>query len=111
INALPNHTEPQQSNITLPKELNSDTAIKYFSRAVNAGYMEKTDTGYKWNQTKARLGYFCLKAYDTPRPIAALERYFNAGRLSAHITQASNDAKRKDVITWRGELDTEIFTD
>ncbi|MEG1800523.1 MAG: hypothetical protein RR273_00980 [Oscillospiraceae bacterium] len=111
INALPNHTEPQQSNITLPEELNSDTAIKYFSRAVNAGYMEKTDTGYKWNQTKARLGYFCLKAYDTPRPIAALERYFNAGRLSAHITQASNDAKRKDVITWRGELDTEIFTD
>ena len=111
INALPNQTEPQQSNIELPEELNSEKAIKYFSRAVNAGYMDIIGTGYKWKQQQARLGYFCLKAYDAPRPIAALERCFNVSRLSSPITQASYKAIRADVKKWRADIDDKIFFD
>ncbi len=64
----------------LPEELRTEQAIKYFSRALEAGYMEKTDTGYKWlyggGRGQARLGYFCYKVYSTPRPINKLEELF-----------------------------------
>lgn len=102
-----------QSDIkeTLTKELDTEKARKYFNRAVETGYIDRTDIGYKWKQQQARLGYFCLKAYDAPRPIAALERCFNVSRLSASITQASYCVKRVDVKKWRADIDDKIFFD
>jgi hypothetical protein len=56
-----------------------------------------------------QLGYICYKIFDTPRPIAALENYFNVGRLSSEITTAGYEVKRADVIKWRTEIDKKIF--
>lgn len=97
----------------LPKELDTDKARKYFAKAVEAGYMEKTANGYKWlygnNKGQVRLGYFCAKVYDSPRPINKLEEIFNVKKLSASITNAEYDVKRADVIKWREEMDKTLF--
>ena len=97
----------------LPKELDTDKARKYFAKAVEAGYVEKTANGYKWlygnNKGQVRLGYFCAKVYDSPRPINKLEEIFNVKKLSASITNAEYDVKRADVIKWREEMDKTLF--
>ena len=107
----PSPTEPQ-----LPSELDTDRARKYFARAVKAGYMEMTATEYKWLETQeraqAKLGYLCLKTFEQPRPVTAIEQYFGVkGRLSGAITQASYEPKRADVRKWRAEMDNTIFFD
>lgn len=95
----------------LPDELNTERAKKYFPRAVEAGYMELTETGYLWSGAQVRLGYFIHKTYNSPRPFAALEKYFNKGRLSASTTQASYKVNRADVVKWRADMDNKIFFD
>lgn len=99
----------------LPKELNTEIARKYFARAINIGYMRKEGNGYKWlfggNRGQARLGYFCNKAFEQPRPVNKLESLFNVKKLSASITNAEYEAKREDVKSWRNEMDNNIFYD
>lgn len=104
-----NQPQPSQEPSTervLPSELNTKQIKKYFSRAIKAKLMDKQ---YKWLSTHAQLGYFCLKAFDQPRPISLLETFFNAKKLSGSITQASYKPKRADVIKWRAEQDKKIF--
>lgn len=60
---------------------------------------------------QARLGYFCYKAFDQPRPINKLEELFGVKKLSSSITTASMKATRADVIAWRKEIDSKIFFD
>ena len=91
----------------LPFELNTEEAKKYFSRAEKAGYLD----GHKWKKSQAQLGYFCSKVFSQPRPINALEEFFGKKKLSASITQAECEPKRKDVIKWRDEMDKAIFND
>ena len=109
INALPHlaHEEPATGR-ELPRELDTDQARKYFARAVAAGLMSEQ---FKWLATKAQLGYFCYNTYSQPRPLTALERFFDVKKLSSDITNASIPAKRADVKKWRAKQDKEIFFD
>lgn len=113
-------SEPQQENktpmineLTLPSELDTEKARKCFAKAIEVGYMERTNNGYKWlfgdNRGQARLGYFCNKVYSTPRPINKLEQIFEVKKLSASISNADIEAKRTDVKQWRKEIDDKIF--
>jgi hypothetical protein len=99
----------QDTGISLPDELDTDRARNYFARAVKIGYLIIDNGIYKANCKKVQLGYICYKIFDTPRPIAALENYFNVGRLSSEITTAGYEVKRADVIKWRTEIDKKIF--
>ena len=108
---LPEQTTTDTAEgLRLPDELNTERARKYFARAVEAKFMKLTPTGAKWLKPLARLGYLCFKIYPQPRPITALEKYFNVRKLSSNITNASIDARRADVIKWRAEID-KIFID
>ena len=82
-------------------EQETEREKEYFSRAIMAGFMEKTCNGYRWlfggNRGQARLGYFCHKVYSQPRPINRLEKLFNVSKLSASITNAGFEAKRELV--------------
>lgn len=96
---------------TLPIALNSDRAIKYFSRAAENKLIELTKNEGKCLTTVAKLGYLCGKIYPMPRPISALEKFFKVYNLSAAITQSEYEAKRADVKRWRQEIDDIIFYD
>lgn len=95
----------------IPDELKADNAIKYLERASNHGYWKPSGDKATWEKTPAMLGYFCLKAYDQPRPITQLELFFGVKNLAASITQASYTPKRNDVKKWRSDMDTLIFFD
>ena len=102
-------------NDNLPDELNTDKAKKYFARAIEAGYMTRDKNGYKWkyggNKGQIRLGYFCYKVFDQPRPISRLEELFRVNRLSASITNASFKPSTAGTKQWRKEIDDKIFKD
>ena len=104
-----NSDNPKSNNFDLPKELDTKEARIYFARAIKKGYMEKTDTGYKWLMSQVQLGYFCSKVFNEPRPINAIEKLFDLKKVSASITQAETPAKRADVKKWRAEIDKKIF--
>lgn len=108
-------TSNQEHELHLPDELDTEQAIKYFSRALEVGYIEQTNTGYKWlyGETKGqvRLGYFCNKVYSTPRPINKLEELFGVKKLSSSISSADCEAKRADVKKWRKEMIDTLFFD
>lgn len=97
--------------VRLPGELDTERARKYFARAVEVGYMTPNATNGQWLCSTARLGYFCSRVFDAPRPIAALEKYFGVTKLSASITQAGYEAKRADVKKWRAYIESKIFYD
>ena len=106
----PTATDEQATAPQLPSEL--EGARVFFERAVNAGYMTITATGAKWEKKQSMLGYFCLLAFERPRPITAIEQYFSIRNLSASITQVDvkdNEVKRADVRKWRAEMRKEIF--
>ncbi len=96
----------------------TNRAKKYFSKALEAGFMTQTDNGYKWtfrNRTgaKAALSYFIMKIYspdeNAPQIIhfKALEKLFDVKRLDSTL-----DAMRlvKKPQQWRSEID-ELFND
>lgn len=103
--------EPSTEAIQLPQELDTAEARRYFARAVEAGYMVTTGAQVKWVKAQAMLGYLCLKVFEQPRPITAIEQYFGVKNLAASITQASYEPKRSDVKKWRAEIDKKIFFD
>lgn len=106
-----NSNTSNHEGYNIPSELDTDRARKYFTRAVEVGYMTINGTTAQWRSVVARLGYMCYKIYSQPRPIASLEKYFGVTKLSAAITQASYEAKRADVKKWRAEIDSKIFFD
>lgn len=110
IDELQPQEQPQEpcTERELPSELDTEQARKYFERAVVTGLMTKQ---YKWLESQAQLGYFCLKAFEQPRPLNTLEAFFNVKKLSSSITQATYEAKRADVKKWRTEQDKKIFFD
>ncbi|MDD2951981.1 MAG: hypothetical protein PHC95_02285 [Parabacteroides sp.] len=113
---LPTEEQEQKADEPdLPSELNTERARKYFAKAIKVGYMERTGNGYKWlfggDKGQARLGYFCNKVYNKPRPINKLEELFEVKKLSASITNADSEAKRADVKQWRSEINDNIFND
>lgn len=106
----------------LPLELDTDRARKYFAIAVDANYMEKNDTGYKWlfggkRGGKARLAYFieriyCLTATDKIQADKRrlLERLFGVERLDRALQQNADTGKSQTVKNWRAQIDN-LFTD
>ncbi len=88
---------------------------KYFERALECGWIEVSGKGCTWlyggRRGQVRLGYFCSKVYDMPRPINTLEEVFNVKKLSSSITNAEVGSKRADVVRWKKEMDDRIFFD
>ena len=115
INALPPRQratspgERQGKPAPAIQEPQSERAKKAFVKAVEAGYMEKTATGYKWlyaNASKASLGYFIMKVYSPENtkqiPFKALEGVFDVKRLDRAVEQATNVKKPQP---WREQID------
>lgn len=94
---------------TIPQELNTDRARAIFAKAVEAGYMEKTATGYKWlynSGSKASLAYFIMQVFSPDNtkqiPFKALGQLFDVTRLDRALDQATT---AKKLQQWRGAID------
>lgn len=92
-----------------PQEPSTDRAKKAFAAAVDAGFMEKTDTGYKWKYnrgSKVSLAYFLVKVYSpdntSQTPYTALGGVFGVSRLDSAADKAFN---AKNPQLWRSKLD------
>ena len=61
----------QAKEVSLPSELDTEGARKYFARAIEGRYMKKEGNGYKWlfgdTKGQVRLGYFCSKVFTPPQ--------------------------------------------
>lgn len=112
----------QQQAVKLPKNVaDSDRQGKmtdrgklYFNKAIEAGYMQETENGYRWlhnNGMKASLGYFLHRVLNPKGtaqiPYQRMENLFNVSRLDTAIDQALNAKKPQK---WRGEIDA-LFDD
>ena len=93
----------------IPQELNTDRAKEIFAKAVKAGYMEKTATGYKWlynSGSKASLAYFIMQVFSPDNtkqiPFKALGQLFDVTRLDRALDQAATAKKPQQ---WRGAID------
>lgn len=86
---------------------------KYFPIALEHGYMEKTEDGYRWKQgfgQKAQLAWF-LRRIISPRgfekiPYSRMNKLFNESRLDRAI---GNDVHVKYVRNWENTLCDDIF--
>ena len=99
-------SQPEESNLMLPEELDTPMARKYFRVALEKGWMEKTETGFKWTQSKVELAYFCFKIYCPNRteqfPESTLNRLFGVNRLQSALYQMEGAAKPQK---WKGAID------
>lgn len=100
--------KPQQAS----QSVLTDRAKKYFQRAIEAGYMTETKTGYKWNGETVRWGYFIKCVYDpknnSPIPQKALEALFDKRRLDSPLRQIW---LWKKPPKWVEEMDDTLFYD
>ena len=106
---------------SLPKELDTPRARKYFAEAVRLGYMELTEDGrYRWLGTgrkpcTAELAYFLGRVYNYKYTISgnagenfpeeSLNKLFGVSRLYSSLTQVYNAQKPQ---RWRSQID-EMF--
>lgn len=100
----------RQENRSTAKEPRQRTARekKYFAKAIEAGLMQETETGYKWlynGGSKASLAYFLQKVFNPDgtqtTPFKKLETLFNVSRLAAatyKLLCCKNMQKRKGGI-------------
>ena len=102
----PQEEQPQRQ---VPQEPSTERAKKAFKKALEAGYMEETDTGYRWlynNGSKVSLGYFLVQVYDPDgskeTPFIALGKLFNITRLDSYADKAINEVKKPQK--WREPL-------
>ncbi len=106
---------PQKRKGT-PKNVLTERAKKYFQRAIEAGYMEETATGYKWGHDmrgdKIKLGYFLKTVYNPKEssqiPYGALETLFRESRLDSTIGKI---ADWKNTPKWVEEINNTLFYD
>lgn len=111
--------EPQEGDeLALPKELDTKMARKYFARAIEKKYMEKSNDGkYRWIGTndksnRSELAYFCGKIYGYVHsingnagknfPEDSLNKLFGVTRLYSSLTQVYNAQKAQ---RWRSLID------
>ena len=99
--------------VKLPSELDTPEARKRFAKAVKAGYIEATSTGYKWlGLPKAAAAYFFEKIYcsaitDKHPDWGLLGQLFCLLRLDR---AASQNLETKSERTWKRKID-ELFED
>jgi hypothetical protein len=111
IDELQPQEQPQLQRQT-PQEPSTERAKKAFKLALEAGYIEETDTGYRWLYLNGRrgsdtsLGYFLLKVYDPDNtseiPMTALQGLFGVKRLDRATSRATNVQKPQ---RWRAAID------
>jgi hypothetical protein len=110
VDGRPVKTEQPQTDGT---ETLSEREAKYFNKAIEAGFMEKDGTGYKWlyrDGSKASLAYFINKVYAEAYkeiPYKKTEKLFNIRRLDSAVYQLSNV---KTDQKWRNGID-DLFND
>jgi len=114
--------EPEDGeDISLPKDLNTKKARKYFAKALHKGYMKKNSDGtYDWTGTdnkgnRSELAYFCGIIYGYVHTVSgnagndfpeeSLNKLFGVSRLYSSLTQVYNAKKTQ---RWRSLID-EIF--
>lgn len=101
----------EKGMITLPDELNTDRAKKYFKKAMEYSWIKPTSTGYHFNKSKTQLAYFTEKVFCPNKtdeyPETALNKLFGVSRLGSARTQIYNAKKPQK---WRPEID-DFFTD
>ena len=98
--------EEQQQTGQEKKDQLTDREKHYYQKAVEAGCMERTDTGYKWKESKARLAYFVQKIFS-PRgtgviPFKRLEALFGVKHLAQSLNNVNNT---KYEQKWKKDID------
>lgn len=94
--------------ISLPPEIDTPEARKAFGKALKAGYLEKTSTGYKWQGLpKAAAAYLCEKIYctslqDPPPEWTILGKFLGLVRLAQTAYQNKGT---KGVRPWKQAID------
>lgn len=107
-----------KAHTSLPKELDTPRARRYFAEAVRLGYMELTEDGrYRWLGTgrkpcTAELAYFLGRVYNYKYTITgnagenfpeeSLNKLFGVSRLYSSLTQVYNAQKPQ---RWRRLID------
>lgn len=110
-----------KAHTSLPKELDTPRARRYFAEAVRLGYMEPAEDGrYRWLGTgrkpcTAELAYFLGRVYNYKYTITgnagenfpeeSLNELFGVKRLYSSLTQVYNAQKPQ---RWRSQID-EMF--
>lgn len=106
-------TEENNGGISLPPEIDRPEARKAFEKALKAGYLEKTSTGYKWKGLpKAAAAYLCEKIYcpaitDKHPDWGLLGQFLGFDRLAQ--TAYQNRATQKEM-PWKQAIN-ELFED
>lgn len=105
--------EKNNGGISLPPEIDRPEARKAFEKALKAGYLEKTSTGYKWQGLpKAAAAYLCVKIYCP----ANTDKHPDWGRLGQFLglsrldRAASQNLDTKSERPWKRKID-ELFED
>ena len=106
-------SEENNGGISLPPEIDRPEARKAFEKALKAGYLEKTSTGYKWKGLpKAAAAYLCEKIYcpaitDKHPDWGLLGQFLGFDRLAQ--TAYQNRATQKEM-PWKRAIN-ELFED
>ena len=106
-------TEENNGGISLPPEIDRPEARKAFEKALKAGYLEKTSTGYKWKRLpKAAAAYLCEKIYcpaitDKHPAWGLLGQFLGFDRLGQSAYQ-NKDTKKE--MPWKQAIN-ELFED
>lgn len=106
-------SEENNGGISLPPEIDRPEARKAFEKALKAGYLKKTSTGYNWERLpKAAAAYFCERIYcpaiQDPKPEwTILGKFLNLNRLAQTAYQNKDT---KGVMSWKQAID-KLFED
>lgn len=105
--------EKNNGGIALLPEIDTPEARKAFERALIAGYLEKTSTGYKWKRLpKAAAAYLCEKIYCP----GLTDKHPDWGRLGQFLAllrldrAASQNLETKSERPWKRIIDA-LFED
>lgn len=100
--------EENNGGIDLPPEIDTPRARKAFEKALKAGYLEKTSTGYKWERLpKAAAAYLCVRIYEHPN-WGLLGQFLGFSRLDQ--TAYQNKYYTKKERPWKSKIDA-LFED
>ena len=98
--------EPKPERQVTP-EPQPEPKQRYFDKAIEMGFMEKTESGYKWMGSKASLGYFISIIHGSginceQIPYKHLEELFGVKRLDRAVSEMADVQKPQK---WRGKID------
>ena len=107
----------EEQPVKIQPEIMTERAKKYFAKAIEAGFMEQREYGYKWTfrngqrGAKAALAYFLKSVYSPDNlrtiPFKALEQLFWVKRLDSSLYAYNGGGQRQK---WREEIDG-LFND